>query len=166
MSMKARALSLAISVSSLLYSNVFAAPLVANADVLKLPESPQIIAQKSTAPISSIEGIWQAQDKYRIQISQINGVYNGKIVWIAPGVETKDINNPDENLRSRDLIGVEMLKGFRKNPDKKEWTGGTIYAPDFGRKLNARLWITSENQINVKVSMGLMSKTMTLTAVK
>jgi Uncharacterized protein conserved in bacteria (DUF2147) len=60
--------------------------------------SVQIVAQQQT---SSIEGIWQAQDKYRIQISQDNNTYNGKIVWIAPGKEAKDVKNPDRNLRSR-----------------------------------------------------------------
>ncbi len=162
MNIKQQSFSLAISVTSLLYSNVFATALVANAEVAKPPISTQIIAQQSASSNSSIEGIWQAQDKYRIQISQDNGVYNGKIIWIAPGKETKDVKNPDQNLRSRDLIGVEMLKGFTYNPKNKEWAGGSIYAPDAGKKLNGRLSITDKNEIKVKVSMGIFSKTMTL----
>jgi uncharacterized protein (DUF2147 family) len=162
MNIKQQSFSLAISVTSLLYSNVFATALVAKAEAPKLPVSTQIIAQQSASSNPSIEGIWQAQDKYRIQIYQDNGVYNGKIVWIAPGKETKDVKNPDRNLRSRDLIGVEMLKGFTYNPEKKQWTGGSIYAPDAGKKLDARLSITNKNEIKVKVSMGIFNKTMTL----
>ncbi|NJO61147.1 MAG: DUF2147 domain-containing protein [Richelia sp. RM2_1_2] len=165
MNTKKQALSLAISVTSLLYSNVFASPLVAHAETAKLSVSTQFIAQ-SVSSNSSIEGIWEAQSKYRIQISQNNGVYNGKIIWIAPGAEKKDVKNPDKKLRSRDLIGVEMLTGFKYNADKKQWTGGKIYAPAAGKTLNAKLSITNKNELQAKVSMGIMSKTMTLKPVQ
>jgi uncharacterized protein (DUF2147 family) len=163
MNIKPQALSLVILVTALFSSNVFAAAI---ADAPKLSVSTQIVAQQSASSISSIERIWQVQDKYRIQISQNNGVYNGKIIWIAPGKETKDVKNSDKKLRSRDLIGVEMLKGFTYKADKKQWTGGSIYVPDAGRKLNARLSITPKNEIQVKVSMGLFSKTMALKPVQ
>ncbi|WGV25242.1 hypothetical protein [Halotia branconii] len=88
MNIKQQVFSLAISVTSLLYSNVFASAVVVKTEVPKLQTSTQIITQQSTL---SIEGIWQAQDKYRIQIYQNNGIYNGKIIWIALGQETKDV---------------------------------------------------------------------------
>jgi uncharacterized protein (DUF2147 family) len=163
MNIKQQGLSLMISVTSLLYSNVFATASVDKAEAPKLRASTQIIAQQSN---SSIEGTWQAQDKYRIQISQDNDVFNGTIVWVAPGTETKDVKNPDENLRSRDLIGVVMLKGFTYKPDKKQWTGGSIYVPNAGRTMKAKLWAASENELKVQVSMGLFNKTMTLKAVQ
>jgi uncharacterized protein (DUF2147 family) len=166
MNIKPQALSLAVSVISLLYSNILATPSVAKAEAPKLPVSTQIIAQQSASSNLSIEGIWEAQSKYRIQISQDNGVYNGKIIWIAADKETKDINNPDQNLRSRNLIGVEMLKGFTYNPKTKEWNGGSIYVPDAGRKLNARLSMKNKNELQAKVSMGLFSRTLTLKAVQ
>jgi uncharacterized protein (DUF2147 family) len=162
MNIKAQALSLTISVTSLLYSNVFATPLVAEAEAPKFIALTQIIAQQSASPNSTIEGIWEAQKKYRIQISQENGIYNGKIIWIAPGTETKDVKNSDKKLRSRNLIGVKMLTGFTYDSKKKEWTGGSIYAPEAGRKINARLSITKKNELQAKVSMGIISKTMTL----
>lgn len=167
MNIKQQALSLVISVAPLItpliYSNVFAASLVTQAEAPTIFISTQIIAQQSA---SSIEGIWEAQGKYRIQISQDRGVYNGKIIWIAPGTETKDVKNPDPNLRSRDLVGVEMLKGFTYNPNKKEWTGGSIYAPGAGGKLKARLSIKNKNELQIKASMGLFSRTMTLKSVE
>ncbi|MEB3220382.1 MAG: DUF2147 domain-containing protein, partial [Nostocales cyanobacterium 94392] len=110
MNNKQQVLSLAISVASLL----FATPLIAQAEAPEVAVSTQLIAQQSISS-KSIEGIWQAQDKYRIKISQENGVYNGKIIWIAPGAETKDVKNPDKKLRDRNLIGVEMLTGFKYN---------------------------------------------------
>lgn len=163
MNIKQPSLLLAISVTSLLSSNVFASALIADAP--KLRPSTQIIAQQSTSPI---ERTWQIPDKYKIQISQNNGVYNGKIIWVAPNLETKDVKNPDRNLRSRDLVGVDMLKGFTYNQDKKQWTGGSIYAPDAGKTLKAKLWIAdkNENELKVQASMGLFTKTMTLKAVQ
>jgi uncharacterized protein (DUF2147 family) len=164
--MKPQALSLTILVTSLLYSNVFATPLLADAETPKLSVSTQIIAQQLASSNPLIEGIWEAQGKYRIQISHNSGVYNGKIIWIAPGAETKDVKNPDKKLRSRDLIGVEMLKGFTYNSKNKEWTGGTIYAPAAGKKLNAKLSISKKNELQVKASMGIISRTMTLKPVQ
>lgn len=167
MNVKQQALSLAILITPLItpltYSNVSAAPLFAEIEVPTISISTQIIAQQSA---SSIEGIWEAQGKYRIQISQNRGVYNGKIVWIAPGTETKDVKNPDPNLRSRNLVGVEMLKGFTYNPNKKEWSGGSIYAPGAGGNVKARLSIKNKNELQIKASTGLFSRTMTLKQVQ
>ncbi|MEM8778440.1 MAG: DUF2147 domain-containing protein, partial [Cyanobacteria bacterium P01_G01_bin.49] len=154
MNIDQQVLALTISLTSLLCSHV-----VAKEDESKLPTSTQTVVQKSTSPI---ERIWQAEDTYRIQISQNNGTYNGKIVWIAPGLETKDVNNPDQNLRSRELIGVDMLKGFTYDPDKKIWTDGSIYVPDVGKTLNAKLWLVGINQLNAEVSMGPLTRTITL----
>jgi uncharacterized protein (DUF2147 family) len=163
MNINQQALSLAISVTSLLYSNVFTTVLVAKADAPKPLALVQMIAQKSTSPI---EGIWQVQDKYRIQISQDNGIYNGKIVWVAPNSETKDVKNSDRNLRSRELMGVEMLKGFTYNANKKQWTGGSLYIPSAGKTIKAKLWMSGEKELKVQISMGLFTKTMKLTAVQ
>jgi heme-degrading monooxygenase HmoA len=65
MNIKQQALSLAISVTSLLYSNVFTTAVVANAP--KPHTSIQIIAQQSTP---SIEGIRHAQDTSKNNLSQ------------------------------------------------------------------------------------------------
>jgi uncharacterized protein (DUF2147 family) len=168
MKIKQQTLLLLIAAIPLLLSNILTNASVVKAEGPKFQATTQIITQKLIAQQSapSIEGIWQAQDKYRIQIYQNNGVYNGKIIWIAPGKETKDVKNPDKNLRSRDLIGVEMLKGFTYKADKKQWTGGSIYAPDAGRTIKAKMWAGSKNELKVQISMGLFSKTMTLKAVQ
>ena len=77
-----------ILVTPLVYSNVFAAASFANTETPRFPVLNQTITQQSASPI---EVIWQAQDKYRIQISQNNGIYNGKIIWFSPGTETKGL---------------------------------------------------------------------------
>ena len=79
-----------------------------------------------------IKGKWltEAGDA-QVEIYEANGKVNGKIVWLKQGPETKDTHNPDEKLRSRKLMGVNILSGLSKK--KEKWEGGRIYNPKNGR---------------------------------
>jgi uncharacterized protein (DUF2147 family) len=158
-------LSLAISVTSLLNSAVvLTTALAARAEAPKVKAAAQIIAQASP---SLIERTWQPDNnKFRVQFFKENNIYNGKIVWLPPGAETKDVKNPDPNLRSRNLIGSVMFKGFTYDPDKKQWTGGTLYIPERGGSMKPKLWMEGADRLKVKISMGMMSRTLTLAAIK
>jgi uncharacterized protein (DUF2147 family) len=60
----------------------------------------------------------------------------GRIVWLwAPAPEGRprlDRQNPDPALRSRPLIGIELVGGLRETAPGV-WTGGRLYNPDDGR---------------------------------
>jgi len=60
----------------------------------------------------------------------------GRIVWLwapAPGGrERVDGRNPDPTLRSRPIIGTEIVSGLRET-SPGVWTGGRLYNPDDGR---------------------------------
>ena len=60
----------------------------------------------------------------QVEIYKAGDKVNGKIVWLQKGPETKDIHNTDEKLRSRKLMGVNILSGLTKKKDK--WEGGKI----------------------------------------
>jgi hypothetical protein len=164
MNAKQQILSLTISMTSLLNTTVFTSALSARAEVPKVRVSTQIMAQASP---SFIERTWQPEDnkKIRVQFFKENNLYNGKIVWLPPGAETKDVKNPDPNLRSRNLIGSMMFKGFTYNPDKKQWTGGTVYIAEMGRTMKPKLWLEGD-RLKMQISRGPMRKTLTLTAIK
>jgi uncharacterized protein (DUF2147 family) len=163
MNAKQQVLSLAISMTSLLNTTIFTSALSARAEVPTIRASTQIMAQASP---SFIERTWQPDNnKFRVQFFKENNTYNGKIVWLPPGAETKDVKNPDPTLRSRNLIGSVMFKGFTYNPDKKQWTGGTIYVAEMGRTMKPKLWLEGD-RLKMQISMGPMRKTLTLTAIK
>ena len=71
-----------------------------------------------------------------VEVYQEGDLYNGKIVWLqtpndANGVPAVDKNNPDEKLRTRPLMGLNMLSNLKDNG--KEYTGGVIYDPANGK---------------------------------
>ena len=71
-----------------------------------------------------------------VEIFKRGGKYFGKIVWLKEplredGTEKLDRENPDEALRSRKILGLEMLEGFEFDDD--EWEDGTIYDPKSGK---------------------------------
>jgi uncharacterized protein (DUF2147 family) len=111
-----------------------------------------------------IEGEWlMPNGNYKIKISRDGDVYRGEVVWIKPGVETKDVHNPDKSLRSRDVLGLTILDGFRYRAESGTWTGGTIYGIHKGKTLKASLRLEGKQSLKAKMSIGLMSRTATLT---
>lgn len=66
-------------------------------------------------------GKWKLEDGTAIvEVYKSGEVYNGKIVWLqnpteADGSPAVDSNNPDKSLRSRKLIGLNMLSNLKKD---------------------------------------------------
>jgi uncharacterized protein (DUF2147 family) len=60
----------------------------------------------------------------------------GRMIWLwAPAPEGRtrlDRQNPDPTLRSRPLVGIEIVSGLRET-SPGTWTGGRLYNPDDGR---------------------------------
>ena len=90
-----------------------------------------------------VVGKWKLEDGTAIvEVYQEGDAFNGKIVWLekpteADGSPAVDNNNPDAKLRSRQLIGLNMLSGLKK--DGGEYTGGKIYDPGNGKTYNCSM---------------------------
>lgn len=60
----------------------------------------------------------------------------GRIVWLwapAPAARPRiDRSNPDAALRTRPLVGIEIVSGLGETSPGL-WTGGRLYNPDDGR---------------------------------
>lgn len=61
----------------------------------------------------------------------------GRIVWLwepldSRGRQRTDRRNPDATLRSRPLVGVEIVRGLRQT-GPGVWGEGSLYNPDDGR---------------------------------
>lgn len=61
----------------------------------------------------------------------------GRIVWLweandDEGRPRTDRHNPDRSLRTRSLIGVEIVRGLRETAPNT-WSDGALYNPDDGR---------------------------------
>lgn len=125
-----------------------------------------MLAPLAAAFAQDVVGKWKLEDGTAIVEVYKNGdVYNGKIVWLqkpteADGSPAVDNNNPDKALRSRKLIGLNMLSGLKKNGG--EYTGGTIYDPGNGKTYNCSMKVEGDI-LKVRGSLdkkGLLGRTM------
>lgn len=113
-----------------------------------------------------VVGKWKLSDGTAIvEVYQSGDVFNGKIVWLekptdADGSPAVDKNNPDKALRSRKLLGLNMLSGLKKNGG--EYTGGSIYDPGNGKTYNCSMKVEGDI-LKVRGSLdkkGLLGRTM------
>ncbi|MBI1185329.1 DUF2147 domain-containing protein [bacterium] len=118
----------------------------------------------STANYGSdaILGIWWNQEKTsRIEVYKRNNKYYGKIVWLEnefeDGSSTQpnlDDKNPDESLRSRKLMGLEILKDLEWDDD--EWDDGQIYDPKSGNTYSCYAEFEDDDNLNRLKFRGYM----------
>ena len=106
-----------------------------------------------------IKGKWitEAGDA-QVEIYESNGKWNGKIVWLQKGPDTKDTHNSDEKLRSRKLMGVNILSGLTKK--KEKWEGGRIYNPKNGKDYKCSMWLDGD-KLKVRGHLGIFYETQT-----
>ena len=93
-----------------------------------------------------------------VQIYQCGQKYCGKISWLKnptykDGSEKVDKNNPDESKRSRKIMGLDIVYGFKFNGENK-WVDGKIYDPDNGKTYSCKMTLEG-NELNVRGYIGI-----------
>jgi uncharacterized protein (DUF2147 family) len=68
-----------------------------------------------------------------------NGKFYGKVVWLRYQKNRLDIKNPDANLRSRTILGLQIINNFVYNSESKIWEKGTIYDPENGKTYSCNI---------------------------
>ena len=96
----------------------------------------------------------------QVEIYQQGDKVNGKIVWLQQGPETKDKHNPDDKLKTRKLMGVNILSGLSKS--KNKWEGGKIYNPKNGKTYKCSIWLEGNN-LKVRGYVAMFYETQTWT---
>ncbi|HEY3697610.1 DUF2147 domain-containing protein [Phenylobacterium sp.] len=77
----------------------------------------------------------------------------GAVVWLREpldddGTPRRDEKNPAPALRSRPVIGLNLIRDFRPSGPGR-WTGGRIYDPRDGRTYDARLALKPDGTLKV-----------------
>ena len=125
-----------------------------------------MLAPIAAAFAQDVVGKWKLDDGSAIvEVYKSGDSVNGKIVWLQDptepdGTPAVDNNNPDPKLRSRQLIGLNMLSGLKKTGS--EYTGGTIYDPGNGKTYNCSMKVEGD-VLKVRGSLdkrGLLGRTM------
>lgn len=115
----------------------------------------------------AILGLWLTEEgKARVEVHREGDEYHGRIVWLKEpayaaddpkgmaGRPVVDRLNHDEKLRSRPVLGLEILTRFRY-AGKGEWEQGRLYDPERGKSYKGRLKLTAEGTLKLRGYIGV-----------
>ena len=71
----------------------------------------------------------------------------------VPGEPRVDVNNPDESLRGRPLLGLNIVLGYRFGDDGG-WQG-QIYDPESGKVYSSKMKVGREGNLEMRGYIGI-----------
>jgi uncharacterized protein (DUF2147 family) len=114
-----------------------------------------------------ILGLWiTPKNDCKIEIFESGSKYCGRITWLKEplypadddrgmaGRPVVDRDNPNPNLRSRPLIGLQLIDGFT-HIGKNVWEKGTTYNPDNGKTYRCKMILSAPNRLEVRGFIGI-----------
>jgi len=117
-------------------------------------------------PSTDLEGRWRVEKKDAIVlVEQRDGGIAGKVVWAKDrdgikGDERLDTKNPRPELRSRKVLGLDILTGLPAAPDGEGWyRGGRIYNPKTGKSYPVRVRRDSPDRLRLRVGGSVVGQT-------
>ncbi len=112
-------------------------------------------------------GLWDTPGKdCKIEILKCGNKYCGRIAWLKDplypadddggmaGKPIVDRQNPNPDLRTHPLMGLQLMEGFTYI-GKNVWEKGTIYNPDNGRTYKCKMSLPAPNRLDVRGFIGI-----------
>ncbi len=124
-----------------------------------------------------ILGIWNNEEKdAKIEIFKCGERYCGKIVWLRepdypagstegkPGTPKLDHNNPDPVLRTKPIMGLQVVREFAYAGGNR-WIKGTVYDPKNGKLYSGKMTLVSVTRLDLRgfIGISLIGRTATWT---
>ena len=115
---------------------------------------------------NKILGEWYTADKKAVVTIFAEGkTISGKTTWMKEPLDSKgipklDIENPDENLRSRKRLGLKIMEGFVYKGDNV-WEDGRIYKPTNGKTYGGTATLVDANTLELEgylISLPFLGK--------
>lgn len=105
-----------------------------------------------------ILGKWiNSSGEGQIEIFKKGDKYFGKLVWIKEpnenGKPKVDAKNPNASLRSKPILGLEIVKDFVY--DDKEYVDGKVYDPKTGKTYSGKMTLEGANKLNMRGFIGI-----------
>ena len=124
--------------------------------VIFLVVSFQSLAQVKNA--HAVVGVWMSvENNLKVEVYEDKNTFRAKILWFddsddksKPMNVRTDENNPNKSLRTRKLIGMEVLDNLKYDEDDDEWENGKIYDSKAGKYWSSVVWLTKDNFLKVK----------------
>jgi len=132
--------------------------LISFLSLLLFTGNPQLNTHADVAAADVILGKWQAiENNIIVQVyKDENNEFKGKIVWFNDGEGNKkmavwtDKRNPDPALRSRKILGMNVLEKLVYDPKSNSWENGIIYDAKNGRHWNSAASLNKDGTLKVK----------------
>lgn len=103
-------------------------------------------------------GKWINKDgEANIQIYKKGSNYFGKLIWLKKpnnemGKAKVDLNNPESSLKTRPILGLEILKNLAYA--EGTWEGGSIYDPKSGNTYSCKMTMKGNDQLSIRGYLG------------
>lgn len=120
---------------------------------------------------NDILGQWLNEEgDAKVEIFNRDGEFFGKIVWLKEpkhenGEWKLDDQNPDESLRHRRKLGLEVMHNLVWDEKEKEWNEGKIYDAREGDTYSLYAKLGDNNTLNLRgyIGFSLFGRTTTWT---
>ena len=109
------------------------------------------------SPCDQVIGTWMSAEKNLVvQVYRDGDDFKAKVVWFddsdnpAKPMDIRvDDSNPDKNLRTRKILGMQVLRNLAYDPSSHSWENGMIYDAKNGREWNAAAAIDNKGMLRV-----------------
>lgn len=107
----------------------------------------------------AIIGKWiNATGEAHVDITKRGQKYFGKVVWLKDPKDEKgniktDLKNREVSLRSKPIMGLEILRDFIFEDGK--WTNGKIYDPKSGKTYKCNMTMKGRDVLNMRGYVGI-----------
>lgn len=114
-----------------------------------------LAACAGAAHADQLDGFWMdSHGEVVLEVAPCGTDMCAKVVWLRlpygpDRLPLKDFRNPDESLRNREVCGLRVIEGFKKQDDGT-WGGGNVYVPDLGMSFSGYAKVLSPTQIEVR----------------
>ena len=127
--------------------------------LMVFPAFPALSAEEREQVI----GLW-ASDGSIFSVYEEKGELHGEIIALKDPVYTAtedatragmtrvDDNNPDEALRVRPIVGLEMFAGYQFEDD--QWQGN-IYDPESGKTYKSKVQLARDGRLEIRGYIGI-----------
>jgi uncharacterized protein (DUF2147 family) len=132
-----------------------------------LPTFLLLVSFALAADEDKVLGLWDTSEKdWKIEIFNCGSKYCGRIAWLKEplypadddggmgGRPIVDRENPNPNLRSRQLLGLQIMEGFTYIGNNV-WEKGTIYNPDNGKSYKSKMTLSALNRLEMRGFIGI-----------
>lgn len=107
---------------------------------------------------NAIVGKWMSvENNLKVEVYRDKDIFKAKILWFddsddksKPMDVRTDEKNPNKSLRTRKLIGMEVLDNLKYDEADDEWENGKIYDSKTGKYWSSVVWLTKDNFLKVK----------------